>query len=125
MGRTTIGFGLALIVLGAAAYFGSSMASVTALIPAFFGIVIGICGMIALRPGPRTPALVVALVVALLGVAGSLSRLVPALTSDAGFTLDIKSGAQIALAIIAGAYVVLCAAWLAKGRKGQRVAIEE
>ena len=39
MAQTTIGFGIGMILLGVVSYFATGQQSVTALIPAFFGIV--------------------------------------------------------------------------------------
>jgi hypothetical protein len=50
MPSTAIGFGLALILLGIAGYVWGMLdgkASVTALIPAFFGLVIALLGAVA------------------------------------------------------------------------------
>ncbi|WP_411720747.1 hypothetical protein [Mycetocola sp.] len=70
MPRNTLIVGAILIVLGAISYVASAFASWTALIPSFLGVVLVICGLIALRK----PMLGVhaALVVALLGLAGTL-----------------------------------------------------
>src|SRR5690606_16578052 len=66
MGAATIGFGLAMIALGVIAYFASGQESWTALIPAIFGVVLAICGGIALkRP---MPGVIAAVVVAALGL---------------------------------------------------------
>ena len=44
MATTTIGFGIVLIILGAAGFVGSGMAHPTALIPAAFGLLLVIFG---------------------------------------------------------------------------------
>lgn len=69
MPRLTIGIGAVLIALGAVAYIATAFASWTALIPAILGAVLLICGLI----GVKRPKLGVhiALVVALLGLAGT------------------------------------------------------
>lgn len=69
MPKITIGLGIVLIVLGVIAWFATAMASVTALIPAFLGLVIAICGVIGIRR-PKI-GIHIALVVALLGVIGT------------------------------------------------------
>src|SRR5690606_41366867 len=90
MGAATIGFGLALIVLGVGAYLGSGRESATALIPAFFGLALAICGGLAFK-WPK-PGVIAAMVVAALGLVGSLSRIVPALVGGEGFTLNLATG---------------------------------
>lgn len=71
MASTTIALGVVLIVLGLVGYFLSGGASVTALIPAFFGVAIALCGLIARDEGKRKHAMHAAVVVALLGFLGS------------------------------------------------------
>lgn len=70
MTRWTLIYAGALLLLGLGAYFGTGAQSVTALIPAFLGIPVLLCGLVALKTGrPKVPAHI-ALVFALLGVVG-------------------------------------------------------
>jgi hypothetical protein len=83
MTRWTLTYAGALLLLGLGAYFGTGARSVTALIPAFLGIPVAICGLVALKTGrPKVPAHI-ALVFALLGVVGGAMGLphLPALLS--------------------------------------------
>jgi uncharacterized membrane protein len=83
MTRWTLVYAAALIFLGLGAYFGTGTRSVTALIPAFLGIPVLICGLVALKTGrPKVPAHI-ALVFALLGIVGGAMGLpqLPALLS--------------------------------------------
>ncbi len=48
MAKITFGLGLVLIVLGLGAYFGTGRESLTALIPAFFGLPLALLGVVAL-----------------------------------------------------------------------------
>jgi hypothetical protein len=57
MPSTTRTFGLILIVLGLAAYFLTGRASVTALIPAFFGAVFVILALVARNESARKHAM--------------------------------------------------------------------
>lgn len=75
MASTTIALGVVLIVLGLAGYFLTGMVSVTALIPAFFGVVIGLCGLIARDERKRKHAMHAAVFIALIGFAGSVPGL--------------------------------------------------
>lgn len=63
---------MALIVLGVAGYFLSGAVSLTALIPAAFGLVIALSGVIARDERMRKHAMHAAVLVALLGLLGSL-----------------------------------------------------
>ena len=74
MPRLTLAFAAVLILLGLVAFFGLQEAgdrSVTALIPAFFGIVFGILGLLATRPGLRKHAMHGAAVLTLLAMGGT------------------------------------------------------
>ena len=50
MTRLTIGFGLALVALGIAGYFGTGAVHPTALIPAAVGLVLVVFGILARNP---------------------------------------------------------------------------
>ena len=108
----TRGLGLALIVVGIAGYLGTDRASVTALIPALLGLIIGGLGLAAGRPAQHRTAIHAALVVALLGVLGTLMNVLelPALLSGDGVE---RPGAVIASTIT----LLLCAAYLVAGMR--------
>jgi hypothetical protein len=75
MASTTVALGVALIILGLAGYVLTGAASLTALIPAAFGIVIVLAGLIGRDERRRKHAIHVAVVVALLGLLGSVRGL--------------------------------------------------
>jgi hypothetical protein len=75
MASTTIALGVVLIVLGLVGYFLTGAASVTALIPAFFGLVIAMLGLMARSESRRALAMHIAVFVALLGFLGSFRGL--------------------------------------------------
>ncbi len=75
MVKTTQLVGAILVVVGVMAYIATEFASVTALLPALLGIVIGVCGIVAARIEASQHAIHAALVVALLGLLGSLQPL--------------------------------------------------
>ena len=72
MPKLSIAVGLGLIIVGIAGYLYVSAASVTALIPAFIGIVFVIVGAVGLKPGARKHAMHVAAALALLTVLASI-----------------------------------------------------
>ena len=72
MPSLTIALGVALVALGLGGYLLTGGVSVTALIPAAFGLVIGAAGLLARDPGKRKHAMHAAVAVALLGFLGSL-----------------------------------------------------
>src|SRR5690606_6838240 len=75
MASTTVALGVVLIILGLAGYFLTGMVSVTALIPAFFGVVIALLGFVARDERRRKHAMHVAVAIALIGLLGSFRGL--------------------------------------------------
>ena len=73
MDQVAVMIGFALIVLGLVGYFGWRRVSVTALIPAFFGLAVVALGAAAMRIALRTPAAYALGAVGLLGLLGSAS----------------------------------------------------
>ena len=69
MAKVTMVFGVMLLVLGAGFYFATGAAAPTSLIPAGFGIVLLVCGVLANSPDPgrRMLWMHVAVTVGLLG----------------------------------------------------------
>jgi hypothetical protein len=107
MGKNAVGFGLAMIVLGVAVYVISGFASVTALIPSFFGIAIFFCGVAAARPARIKWASILAIALGLIGLAGSLGRIVPALARGEGIEWGLPTIGQVLFAVLALVFVVL------------------
>jgi hypothetical protein len=79
MARTTILFGVLLCGLAAYGFLGAAPAqrSLTALIPAAFGLPLAMCGLLALKDALRKAAMHVAVVFALLGALASGGRGLP------------------------------------------------
>jgi O-antigen/teichoic acid export membrane protein len=104
MAGKTIGFGVALIVLGLAGYLASGAAQITALIPAFFGLPLLLIGFLARDDKKRKAAMHVAVVVGLLGFLGSLYSLITRWTyANPGAML-----AQLGMVLLTAAFVGLC-----------------
>jgi hypothetical protein len=109
MANVAVSFGVVLIVLGLAGYFGSGMVSLTALIPAVFGLVLLILGVIARDPGKRKHAMHFAAMIGVLGFLGSargLGNLIPLLSGQE----VARPGAVIAQSIMA--ILMLIFTWL-------------
>jgi hypothetical protein len=87
MARTTITFGITLIILGVVGYIGTAAASVTALIPAMFGAVLGLLGWIALNERYRRHAIHMAAAVGVVGLLGSVRGLIG--------LMDLFTGAEV------------------------------
>jgi uncharacterized membrane protein len=75
MTKVTQLVGATLVAVGVVAYVATGFASVTALLPSVLGLVIGVLGTVAARIDAGQHAIHAALVVALLGLLGSLQPL--------------------------------------------------
>jgi hypothetical protein len=95
MPRLTLVLGLLLVALGVVAYLGTGRESVTALIPAFFGIALAVLGRLAEPPARRKTMMHIALVVALLGLAGSVRGVPTAFDLLGGGTVERPAAAVV------------------------------
>lgn len=108
MPTLTIVIGVLVTLLGPAFYFASTTRSGTAFIPSAFGVLILLCGLVALAGGgARKHALHVVAMVALLGTLAGLGMGVPALLrGNPRGTLGPYS--QVALGVLCAALLVAC-----------------
>jgi len=97
---TTIVYGSLLIVLGVTGYFMSGMVSITALIPAFLGIIILVSGVLAQKESRRKLFMHIALVFGLLGFLGTVGAL-PSLITMIGGEEVTRPGAVIGKSVTA------------------------
>nr|ADI22386.1 hypothetical protein [uncultured Planctomycetales bacterium HF0500_02G17] len=102
-GGLVIGFGVAMIVLGVAAYLLTGRSSVTAMIPSFFGVALVACGAAAGKVG--RPAIVAAFILGLLGIGGPLGRVVPDAIKN-GLALNAATIVQLLFAALSAVMVV-------------------
>ncbi|MFU8867483.1 hypothetical protein [Natronococcus sp.] len=102
-----IAIGVLLVLLGAVAYVGTGFASVTALIPTFFGIAVVALGWVGRATGQRRIAVYGYGLLALLGIAGSTRGLTDAWTLVTGGSADSPVAA-----LSQAAMVLLCFALL-------------
>jgi uncharacterized membrane protein len=105
MPQVTIVYGLALIALGLIGYFATGGVSVTALIPAFFGIPIVIAGWIARNEKMLKHAMHAAAVLGLLGFLGTLRGLIALLTGGEATPAIVS---QATMAVLSAIFVALC-----------------
>jgi hypothetical protein len=92
--------GLLLAVIGIVSYVGTGRTSVTALIPAFFGAAFLLLAYVARNEAARKHAMHVAMLVALIGIAGTASRLIGATDFTRPATL-----AQLVTVLLLGWYL--------------------
>ncbi|MCC7034374.1 MAG: hypothetical protein IT179_16255 [Acidobacteria bacterium] len=103
MPATTRLVGLILMLLGIGSYLLTGRTSVTALIPAFFGIAFVGLAFIARNESARKHAIHVAVAVGLVGLLGVLGRAIPAI--GAGEIMRPAVLAQVVTALVLAAYV--------------------
>lgn len=110
MAQTTRFFGLALVALGIIGYLATDAVSVTALIPAFFGIVLVILGWVARNERYRRHAMHFAAVIGVVGFVGAAPGLVGLLALLAGGEVQRPAAAvsQSIMAILMAIFVGLC-----------------
>lgn len=112
MARVTRITGIVLIVLGAVYFFITGATHPTALIPAFFGIVLLLCGVLAASPDVKRVMLWmhVAVTVGLIGFLFPGFRAVKALAGSAALTPVKQTAAveSLLMAVICGVFTAIC-----------------
>ena len=125
MAKVTLVFAVLLIVLGLIGYFGTGALHPTALIPTWFGVALGVFGMLAISPSElrRKLFMHINVTIGLLGFLGAGIRAVQefAHASSTGKAIDpIAVGAQVAMAVLLLVYVILCVrSFIAARRSGK------
>jgi hypothetical protein len=102
---TTRIVGILLVVVGLGSYYLTGRTSVTALIPAFFGVIFIVLALIARAETARKHAMHAAVALALVGFLGTVSRLGPAFSE--GQVMRPAVMAQLITAALLVAYVAL------------------
>ena len=105
MASTTIVFGLVLVLLGFAGYFLTGTSSVTALIPAFFGLLLIVMGFVARSESARKHAMHAAAMVGLIGLIGAVGSL---LASPLSLRPALAVYSQVAMALLMAVFLALC-----------------
>lgn len=105
-------FGIILAIIGIVGYLASGMASNTALIPAVFGAVFILLGRLAARESWRKHVMHVAVLLALIGIFGSITG-IPEFFSWLGGNQEVNALAAAARSLMA----LLCIGYVALGIK--------
>ncbi len=110
MPTVTIVYGLLLIALGVVSYVATDMVSMTALIPAFFGLPVLIAGVVARNEARLKLAMHIAATIGLLGFLGTVKSLakIPALLNGEELARPEAVRAQVIMAVLSLVFVVLC-----------------
>lgn len=123
MAKMTVGFGLVLIVLGVAVFIGTGSHAPTALIPAFFGVALGILGLLADTENAkkRMTVMHIAVTIGLLGFLFPGVRAGMAVVRASGGALlrPVAVEEEAAMAAIMLVYVLLCVRSFIAARKAR------
>ena len=121
MAATTIWFGIILILLGLVGYFGSGGVSVTALIPAGFGVVLTALGFAARSDSSRRHAMHAAAALGLLGFLGTVPGLLqlPTLLAGGNVARPPAVISQSIMALLMVLFVGLCVKSFIDARKAR------
>ena len=109
MPRITIFLGIVLTVAGIGGWLGSGMESWTALIPSIFGIIFIIIGWQANNEKLRKHLIHGALILALLGIIGSVGGVRPFIEYLGGEEIErpLAAGMQSLMTLLCAGYVIL------------------
>ena len=118
MPAVTVVFGLLLIGLGAGGYFGSESGSWTAWIPAFFGLPLLLCGVLAFQEKMLKHAMHLAAMIGLIGFLLGAGRIVSVLLRGT-FTMSLAFAMQAAMAGLCAVFVGLCVNSFIQARKAR------
>ncbi len=119
MPTLTIALGVCLSILGFAGYLGGGRTSLTALIPAAFGLVFLILGAAAFRPPLRKHVMHAAAALALIGFLATVRAVgkMPALLSGGPVERPLAVVAQSIMALLCAVFVALCVKSLIDARR--------
>jgi hypothetical protein len=114
------GIGILLTLLGIAGYLLTGGESITALIPAFFGIVLFLLGYAGKNEKRRKHVMHAAALVALIGFIGSVQGFVPLLTMATGGEVARPgaAAAQSIMALLCLAFIIFAVRSFIQARKG-------
>lgn len=126
MAKVTLIFAVLLIALGLGSYFGTGSLHPTALIPTWFGLALGLFGLLAMSPdaGRRKLYMHINVTIGLLGFLGAAGRAVMAYSHarSEGIEPDrIALGAQITMAGLLLIYVLMCVRSFIEARRARIV----
>lgn len=108
-----MGFGIVLVLIGVGTYAAAGGASVTALIPAFVGVLMLLAGFAISRPGSRPFGLYAAATLAALLGLGSLRGVIGLL----GGEVALATVTQLVLLVLCLVFLVVCIREIGAGRR--------
>jgi hypothetical protein len=126
LAKVTLIFAVLLIGLGLAGFFGTGSMHITALIPTWFGLALGLFGMLAMSPSPgrRKLYMHVNVTIGLLGFLGAAAEAIRGYVhaASAGLPPDpIALTSKIMMAALLLIYVALCVRSFIAARRAGKV----
>ncbi|MDP7051219.1 MAG: hypothetical protein QF600_04800 [Verrucomicrobiota bacterium] len=115
----TILFGVLLVITGVTVYIQTGSEHKTALIPAFLGGGLVICGLLAANEARRMMIMHVAVMIGLLGFIGSMAKLFKSGQSNAAFTGKAISAGLCAV------FITLCVRSFIQARRAREAVVDE
>lgn len=126
MAKATLAFGAALVLLGVISFVGTGSMHPTALIPAYFGLALAVCGWLANSPDDRRRMIVmhIAVTIGLLGFLGSGAMAIVETVKAHGGPLAHPAAveSQAAMAVLCAGYVGLCVRSFIAARRSRKAA---
>jgi hypothetical protein len=125
MAKVTLVFAVLLAALGLAGYLGTGSIHITALIPLWFGLALGLGGFLAISPSESRRKLFmhINVTVALLGFIGATVEAVRGYVhaTSAGMPADqIALASKVTMAVLLLVYVIICVrSFIAARRSGK------
>ena len=116
MYRVTILFGVLLGITGIVGFYQTGAKHMTALIPAFIGIPLFVCGIIAAKEAMRMMAMHIAILIGLIGFIGAAATLFKANQEMAALV------SKSVTALLCAAFVGLCIRSFIQARKSREAA---
>jgi hypothetical protein len=126
MAKVTVIFAILLMALGLAGYLGTGSIHPTALIPAWFGLALGVCGFLAISPSESRRKLFmhINVTIGLLGFLGGAGAAVQGYLKahSQGIEPDpIALASKLAMAGLMLIYVALCVRSFIAARRARKV----
>jgi len=126
MAKVTIVFAVLLIALGLAGYFGTGSIHPTALIPAWFGLALGLFGFLAISPseGRRKLFMHINVTIGLLGLLGGAAAAAQGYLKAASQGIEpdrIALASKLTMTGLLLVYVALCVRSFITARRARKV----
>ena len=126
MAKVSLVFAILLIVLGMVGYFGTGAQHATALIPTWFGAVLGMCALLAMSPdeGRRKLFMHISVTIGLIGFLGGATEAIRGYVSamHAGKQPDmIALASKLTMTGLLLIYVLLCVRSFIAARRERKV----